>query len=89
MLKISIEGELLFRFWSPEYVVYNVSTSNSHVLDSITADFLLEVQKNALTKTEANTFFANRLVNNSVQQIENHVDNIISDLQKIYLIKVT
>lgn len=89
MLKIHVDGELLFRYWPPECVVYNISTSSSHVLDILTAEFLEKIQNSAMTKTEVHVFFVNKFVNYNDEEIERHINDLVSNLQKIYLIKVT
>jgi PqqD family protein of HPr-rel-A system len=87
MLKIHVDGELMFRYWPPECVVYNVSSGSSHVLDTLTAELLEGIQKTAMSNTEVHAFFVNKFVNYDDKEIEQHIDDMVSNLQKIFLIK--
>jgi hypothetical protein len=89
MLKLTADCDLMFRYWPPECVVYNVSNSSSHVLDTSTAEFLEKIQQCEMYEKEVQEFFAKKFVNSNAEEIERHVDDVVANLQKTNLLKVT
>jgi len=78
-----VQGLILrWRFWGEQYVVYDLASGSTHMLDALSGDILLRLYQSPLTKSE----LIEMIVASSDAESESFLDEFISSLKRLELL---
>jgi len=83
-MRLNSETQLHWRLWNNEYLVFDLATGRTHVLDTLTAGVLLAVEEGASNQAEVLNRFGTSM---PVDVISNALPSILGELIKSSLIQ--
>jgi len=72
--------------WDDEYLVYNNLTADTHLLDSISGELIVEMSKTELSKNQIVDYLLENYNDIQLQNAELYVDNIIEKFYQMELL---
>lgn len=80
-------GPVRLRQWGNEYLVYNILTANTHLLDSISGGVFNQMYQKQVSKQELMQYLINDDDALSLQDVTQYIDNIIQRFKEIDLLE--
>jgi PqqD family protein of HPr-rel-A system len=80
-------GELLWRQWEGETVVFNVSSGNTHLMSTTAVEVLRLIKKDALTAEEISRRLMTSAGDSCDEEVVTNVENLLRNLDHLGLIE--
>jgi PqqD family protein of HPr-rel-A system len=76
-----------WRSWSDEHVVYNEASGDTHLLDTITASALRNLQEQPASFIELKERLASSLSLDNTEELSAYLNEVLSNLRRLDLIE--
>jgi len=77
---------VFIQHWNDEYLVYNNLTADTHLLDTISGELIVEMAKTDLSKKQIVDYLLENYNDIQVQNAELYIDNIIEKFYQMELL---
>jgi PqqD family protein of HPr-rel-A system len=78
---------LVWKRWEEEFIVFSISSGNTHLLNPVAAKVLTALEKNPGTAAEICQRIASEFQLESDDEVIQHVEKLLSDLHELGLIE--